>query len=164
MHVNIKTQVNFCWHRAWLSMSTLRSKSFSVDIELSLLSEFVSTYIKRNFCVDLLIFDLYNSTHSPLVFQKWLMFANPVEPCFFRLTSLPGNYSILNTIWNVSPIMRKINLHFLQRSFKNWTNCNNCNICVGQSGNRQTEWLSEANALYILNFCMWLAFYTCIST
>ncbi len=49
MNVDIKPQVNLCRHRAQLSMSTLRPKSICVNIDC-------------NFCVDLLNFDLNNST------------------------------------------------------------------------------------------------------
>ncbi len=50
LNVDLKTQFIFCQPKAQSSMSTLRPMPFSVDIEL-------------NFHVDLLNFDLNNSTH-----------------------------------------------------------------------------------------------------
>ncbi len=55
-HFNINDVVKMCRHRAWSSMSTLRLKPFSVNQE-------------RDFCVDLLNFDLNNSTRFFL--QLW---------------------------------------------------------------------------------------------
>ena len=51
LNVDLKVVVKIRRHRAWLSMSTLRPKSISVDI-------------KHNFHVDLLNFDLNNSTRE----------------------------------------------------------------------------------------------------
>jgi len=51
LYVDINDVVKMCRHRVRWSMSTLRSKPFSVDIQ-------------RNLRVDLLNFDLNNSTHT----------------------------------------------------------------------------------------------------
>jgi len=57
INVDINDVIKICQHRAWWSMSTLRPKPFSVDIE-------------RDFCVDLLNFDLNNSTPKFDLFKK----------------------------------------------------------------------------------------------